>query len=362
MAGFSVIIPAYNEGEQLPRTMRAVGQSLEGWYTPEVLVVDDHSADETLDVATEGARQLREEGLSVEVVPAGKRCGVAGAKNIGQAHATTPVSVFLDAHSVPGRGALERVAAPLLEGSAAVVGPTFVALPETTSEEKLTGELEEISPDAFDLPAVVKTVEDTNAGYGRGMRVENYAMHLEWMAYRVARQDLVRVMIVPGGCAGVRTDHLGPNVFDGLFDTGFSFPWGAEDVELSLRAWRLGYVVASVPGAFVATEFRQSFQFGVAAASRMFNALRLAAIYFSPDVFEQVVRHYVADEELGWALGQMLYHSDTLDRRRNLEDLGPPALRNLLPVVEEFGGLNVVTGRDRRLIEEEGILCSAARP
>ena len=255
-----------------------------------------------------------------------------------------------------GRGALARVAAPLLEGSAAVVGPTFVALRETNSEEKLTGVLEEISPDAFDLPDVVKTVEDTKAGYGRGMRIEDYGMHIEWMAYRAVRQGLVRVMIVPGGCAGVRTDYQhGPNVFDGLFDTGFSFPWGAEDVELSLRAWRLGYVVASVPGAFIATEFRQSFQFGVAATSRMFNALRLAAIYFSPDVFEQVVGHYIADQELGWALGQMLYCSDTVDRRRKLEDLGPPALRNLLPVVEEFGGLNVMTGRDRQLIKGEGL-------
>ena len=119
---------------------------------------------------------------------------------------------------------------------------------------------------------------------------------------------------------------------------------------MSLRAWRLGYTVASVSGAFIATEFRQSFQFGVAAASRMFNALRLSALFFSPDVFEQVVSHYIGDQELGWALGQLLYYSDTGDRRRKLEDLGPPALGNLIPVVEEFGGLNVVTGRDRQLI------------
>ena len=88
--------------------------------------------------------------------------------------------------------------------------------------------------------------------------------------------------------------------------------------------------------------------------SHVFNALRLVALFFSHDVFEQVVSHYVAEgwgQGVAWAMGQLLYRSDTVDRRRVLDDQGPPDLSNLLPVVGEFGGLDVVTGNDRRLIE-----------
>ena len=353
MPDFTVVIPAYNEGAQVLRTMRALGASFEGSYTPEVVVVDDHSTDNTHELAHEGARELKATGLAVEVVRAPRRSGVAGAKNIGQAQATTPVTFFLDAHSVPGRGSIERVVEPLLNREAAIAGPTFVALPEPTQKELLVGQFDDVSPEAYELTNIVERVDATGAGYGRGMVFRDHSMLLDWMTFRVADRGLQRVMIVPGGCCGVRTDEHGPNVFDGLFDTGFSFPWGAEDAELCLRVWRLGHVVASVPGAFVATEFRSSFRFGTAAAGHMFNALRLSAIYFSPDVFSQTVRHYIGDEDVGWVLAELLYNSDIAERRGRLKELGPPGLRDLIPVVQEFGGLNVVTGNDRHLIDNQ---------
>ena len=229
MADFTVVIPAYNEGSQVLRTMRALGASFDGSYTPEVVVVDDHSTDNTHELAQVGARELKATGLSAVVVRASRRSGLAGAKNIGQAHATTPVTFFLDAHSVPGRGSIERVIEPLLNKEAAIAGPTFVALPETTQTEKLDGRFEDVPPDLYELPNIVERVDATGAGYGRGMVFRDHSMLLDWMTFRVADRGLQRVMIVPGGCCGVRTDEHGPNVFDGLFDTGFSFPWGAED-------------------------------------------------------------------------------------------------------------------------------------
>ena len=87
-------------------------------------------------------------GLAVKVLRAPRRSGVAGAKNIGQAHATTPVTFFLDAHSVPGRGSIERVVEPLLNREAAIAGPTFVALPEPTQKELLVGQFDDVSPEA----------------------------------------------------------------------------------------------------------------------------------------------------------------------------------------------------------------------
>ena len=52
-------------------------------------------------------------------------------------------------------------------------------------------------------------------------------------------------------------------------------------------------------------------------------------------------------------LAELLYNSDIAERRGRLKELGPPGLRDLIPVVQEFGGLNVVTGNDRHLIDNQ---------
>jgi glycosyltransferase involved in cell wall biosynthesis len=56
----SVVIPAYNEEEGLPETLRRVRETLEraGYVDPEVIVVDDGSSDATARVAQEGGARV----------------------------------------------------------------------------------------------------------------------------------------------------------------------------------------------------------------------------------------------------------------------------------------------------------------
>jgi glycosyltransferase involved in cell wall biosynthesis len=57
----SIIIPAYNEEERLPRTLKTIHDFLEKQpYQAEVLVVENGSSDRTLAIAREYERQLRE--------------------------------------------------------------------------------------------------------------------------------------------------------------------------------------------------------------------------------------------------------------------------------------------------------------
>ena len=221
MADFSVIIPAYNESETLLRTMRAVGKSLTGALSAEVLIVDDWSEDETMEVAAEGARELRKAGLPVETIQAGRRSGIASAKNLGQSHATTPVSVFLDAHTTPGIGALERVAEPLLQSNDVVVtGPMFVGWPSPTLEEQILGEQRGLTSEDFSDSSVSETIRIHQMAYGRGMRIKDISLGLEWAPLRVPRST-VRVQVVTGCCMGVRTDQWGTHSFWWLIELGF---------------------------------------------------------------------------------------------------------------------------------------------
>ena len=112
MARISIVVPAYNAGQQLQESLAAI----EGLnISPhEVIVVDDGSTDGSPQAAA--ARGYR-------VVSTGGRKGPAEARNIGAGLATGEILFFLDADVCPHRDATQRVAAALSDpGVDAVIG------------------------------------------------------------------------------------------------------------------------------------------------------------------------------------------------------------------------------------------------
>ena len=93
--------------------MATVGASLTGVAKVEVVVVDDCSTDGSGAFAAKLAAKLSGPNLSIEVVRTPSQFGTARAKNFGQRHTTSPITITLDAHVVPKRGALELMAEPL---------------------------------------------------------------------------------------------------------------------------------------------------------------------------------------------------------------------------------------------------------
>lgn len=91
MITVSVIIPAYNEAENLPATLEGLGQALAGLTVPvEIIVVDNNSSDATAEVAERlGARVVFE--------PLNQ---IARARNTGARAASGDHLVFLDADTL----------------------------------------------------------------------------------------------------------------------------------------------------------------------------------------------------------------------------------------------------------------------
>jgi 4,4'-diaponeurosporenoate glycosyltransferase len=107
--GVSVIVPARNEENNLPRLLRSITTSASRRL--EVLVIDDHSTDRTAHVAHEaGVTVIRSESLPVGWT------GKAWACFQGAQHASCDLLLFLDADTCFAPGGLDRIVARWREG------------------------------------------------------------------------------------------------------------------------------------------------------------------------------------------------------------------------------------------------------
>ena len=93
MPHLSVVIPAYNEAERLPRTLDAVTQFLKAQpYTYEIILSDDGSRDMTVQIAEE-----KLQGLSHQILKSPRNMGKGHAVRQGMLAATGDFILFTDA-------------------------------------------------------------------------------------------------------------------------------------------------------------------------------------------------------------------------------------------------------------------------
>lgn len=105
---YSIIIPAYNEEEWLPKTLRAVRKVMDAVEMPgEIIVVDNNSTDKT-------ARVALEEGAQVVFEPINQ---ISRARNAGARAAKGRYLFFLDADTLLPADLLETALDHLVGGS-----------------------------------------------------------------------------------------------------------------------------------------------------------------------------------------------------------------------------------------------------
>ena len=95
--GLSIIVPVRNAAQTLAQCLEAICS--QSTRDDEVILVDDHSDDDTAEVAAR---------FPVKVIRMPSHRGVAAARNRGAADASKPVLFFLDADVVLAQGALSR--------------------------------------------------------------------------------------------------------------------------------------------------------------------------------------------------------------------------------------------------------------
>jgi GT2 family glycosyltransferase len=268
----SVVVVAHNEGDELPATVKAFGET--GPDDIEIVVVDDQSDDGSPDAveARDGLRVLR--------TP--ERAGVTGSRNFGAAHAHGDVIVFSDGHVRPQPGWAEPLIRELSDSAVGAVAPM-------------------ISP----------LGQHGQPGYGFTWRSPSLAT--AWISRAPSAPQPTPLLC---GCFFV----IRRDVFDRLggFDPGLTL-WGMEDADLSLCVWRLGLECRVVPDSEIRHLFRKNFPYQVAWVGTVHNTLRVAAAHFGATAAARVLGHYAPQPGFADA-AERLVMSDVFERREWLDE------------------------------------------
>jgi GT2 family glycosyltransferase len=266
----SIVLPVFNEGLRLCQTLAAIRETTRISY--EVVVVNDGSSDSACDALREDPPSFAE----VILVDLPQRQGVAHARNLGAARSGAPILVAMDAHCIPRDGWLDKLLEALHSPGTGIVAPQISSLecPNATT---------------FGL-----TLRDREFG-------------VEWLHRQATKPYPVPLV----GCACmVMTREFFENA--GRFDEFRAY--GMEDVELSIRAWLLGYSVIMVPDAEVAHWFKKE-PFAVGWHDYVYNRLRTAVLHFDGEPLQRILACLQTKPEFSDAVAS-LFAGDIWDRHR----------------------------------------------
>ena len=108
----SVIIPAYNEEDRLPRVLEGIPA-----FVDEVIVIDDGSLDGTYNVA----KAFAEKDTRIKAIRLEKNCGKGCGMRAGIRHSTGDIVVFMDADGQHKPGEIIKLVEPIAKGEADMV-------------------------------------------------------------------------------------------------------------------------------------------------------------------------------------------------------------------------------------------------
>lgn len=271
---FSVIIPSCNEGEWLRRTVLGV---LENTDYPdfEMVVVSDGCTDGSTNF-------LREQHIpNVVLLELPKSLGASGARNAGAHKASGEYLVFIDSHMIPRHTHwLTELASQLKNPS---IGAASLSIPHLEEPDRI---------------AYIYSIKDLE-------------LEPTWITPD-DRQNIQKVPVIPGACFGIRKD-----VFEqtGGFDAAFH-KWGREDLEYSLRLWRLGYDLSFSPRAGIAHSWERKRTFDISWEQVDYNIIRTSLLLFSPAWNEKVIHHVSTNRPESAQKALALLEADTVFQTR----------------------------------------------
>jgi len=284
----SVVMPARNEVDRLAGTIRSIASTRSRDFELEIIIVDDASTDGCCSDLVYESKNLVAPGLAVRVYRFTEQVGVPIARNQGVRISRGEIVFITDAH-----------------------------VRFTSNWDSLV--MQHISDDRI-LAATI--VDPTSEFKGFGCDLVVPFMGTQWKKRSPGEVTPVQI----ASCAGtVLTRRLFDRI--GGYDSGMIRYSGAEP-EFSVRAWRSGAEIVSVPDLEVAHRFKPRGErerlLPSLSSLMVHNCLRFGTLHLSEPAILQMMRYFglTYTEEFPVAC-RLLEESDVWERRGILAETLP---------------------------------------
>jgi len=253
----SVVITAYNEGDEVARTVESVRAATNGPF--EIILVDDGSTDNSCTAF---------DGPDLRLVRHAERRGVAPSRNEGARLACGTAIAFLDAHQRLSTGCLDRCADLALARKAIV------------------------------WPDVCGIDDQSLVCHGATFRFQpQLGFTARWKTRRpIGTASRISALKTPG--------YVMPRpIFDQVRLPNALCGWGASEAALSLKAFFLAIPILHFCGPMARHRFKTSFQYRVQSQDVARNHAALARICFEDRTWHEywlphVFAHLLSDASI----------------------------------------------------------------
>jgi glycosyltransferase involved in cell wall biosynthesis len=252
----SVVIPARNESDRLPTTIRSITDTRSTNFDLEIVIVDDASTDDSYSHLAATNPELTAPGLSMKVLRVDERIGVPKARNYGAAHASGKILFITDAHV-----------------SFCKDWDSYI--------------LDHIGRNRVLAATIVDSVSGSK-GYGSSLLVP--LMQTKWNIDPPGMLTPIQISI----CSGtVLYKELFKKI--GGYDSGMLL-YGSAEPEFSVRAWLSGAEILSLPQLEVVHRFKEEDErknfFEELAIFTIHNRLRFGLLYLNEYAALQMIRYF----------------------------------------------------------------------
>lgn len=312
----SIVLAAHNEGDALLKTIQSVVETAQD-LDYEIILADDASTDG-------GPNEAAKRFPPVRLFRQTPRQGPSPAKHLGARNARGEILIFLDAHSKPERGALQRLARDVQDTDLqAIITPRIAAL-DTVRWQNRLGQV------------------------GDGYAFDLLTLDSHWVALPDLQKSplgLGNLLESPAliGCAFAVSRLVYEKVWG--FDAHMKY-WGAEDLDFSLKCWLLGHPILHDPESVIGHRFQESFRsYAVPEEHILVNKFRLAYKNYTHAVWNEWLtlgqQQYAAplpDHPEGlWACAWQLFKSDEASAMQERSFLHAHRVRDEFWYASRFG-------------------------